>query len=90
MLKTRAFLLLLFSCLVVNAALFADDAKDDSKDSEKKNEPVVPKDSTTQGTVTIGGHAINYQALAGTILVGANNEADAAIGDVAAVVMATG
>ena len=46
----------------------------------KRNEPIVPKDSTTQGSVTVAGHAINYQAVAGTILVAATNDADAAMG----------
>jgi carboxypeptidase C (cathepsin A) len=82
LLKSRAFLFLLFSCLLLNTPLHAqDDSKDDhSKEDAKKSEPIAPKDSTTQGTVTIGGHVINYQAVAGTILVGATNDADAAIG----------
>jgi carboxypeptidase C (cathepsin A) len=50
------------------------------KDETKAAEPVFPKDSTTQGSVNIGGHTINYQAVAGTITVAASNDADAAIG----------
>ena len=49
-----------------------------AKDAAKADkEPVIPKDSTTQGTVNVGGHTIDYQAVAGTILVGATNDADA-------------
>jgi carboxypeptidase C (cathepsin A) len=56
-------------------------AKDASKDAGKADaEPVTPKDSTTQGSVSVAGHPINYQAIAGTILVAATNDADAALG----------
>ncbi len=53
--------------------------KDAGKDDTKSAEPVFPKDSTTQGSVSIGGHDINYQAVAGTILVAATNDADATL-----------
>jgi carboxypeptidase C (cathepsin A) len=75
------FLLLLFAL-----GLGAGDAQEASKDTPAKDagkadtEPVVPKDSTTQGSVTVAGHVINYQAIAGTILVAATNDADAALG----------
>ncbi len=57
-------------------------AKDTSaKDAGKADaEPTIPKDSTTQGSVSVAGHTINYQAVAGTILVAATNDADAALG----------
>ena len=45
--------------------------------------PIIPKDSTTQGSVSVAGHTINYQAVAGTILVAATNDADAALGTTA-------
>jgi carboxypeptidase C (cathepsin A) len=51
-----------------------------AKQSEKEPAPVVPKDSTTQGTLDVAGRTINYQAVAGTIQVGATEEADAALG----------
>jgi carboxypeptidase C (cathepsin A) len=73
--------LLLFSLGLGSAA--AQEAGKDApaKDAAKADaEPVIPKDSTTQGTVNVGGHAIDYQAVAGTILVGATNDADAAVG----------
>ena len=54
----------------------------DAKAEDKADEPVqiIPKDSTTQGSVSIAGHTVNYQAVAGTILVAATNDADAAMG----------
>ena len=51
-----------------------------AKDDTKSAEPVIPKDSTTQGSVSVAGHTINYQAVAGTILVAASKDADAALG----------
>src|SRR3984885_13312508 len=64
-------LLLLLAC----SPAIAQDAAKDTKDDEKEPQPIVPKDSTTQGSVTVGGHVINYQAVAGTILVSATNDA---------------
>jgi carboxypeptidase C (cathepsin A) len=74
-------LLLLFA-LGLGAGAAQEASKDTpAKDAAKADtEPVVPKDSTTQGSVTVAGHAINYQAIAGTILVAATNDADAALG----------
>jgi carboxypeptidase C (cathepsin A) len=86
LLKARASLLLLFSCLLLNGSFLVaqdatkDAAKETTKDLAKEEEPVIPKDVTSQGSVTVAGKVINYQAVAGTILVGATNEADAAIG----------
>ena len=75
------------SCLllpVVASFCFAvaqDAGKDTpAKDDAKSAEPVIPKDSTTQGSVSVAGHTINYQAVAGTILVAASKDADAALG----------
>jgi carboxypeptidase C (cathepsin A) len=41
--------------------------------------PITP-DSTTEGSVTIGGQAIAYRAIAGTITVGGTDPQDATIG----------
>ncbi len=70
----------IFAPALVAQEAAKDAAKDSAKDTAKDQEPIIPKDSTTQGTVTVGGHAINYQAVAGTILVGATDDADAAVG----------
>ncbi len=88
MLTVRSFLTRLAPCsvLLFTLALGAAAADDDSKDtgskdaSKSETTPIVPKDSTTQGSVTVAGHTINYQAVAGTILVASTNDADAALG----------
>jgi carboxypeptidase C (cathepsin A) len=41
---------------------------------------VVSADSTTEGTVTVGGQVIAYRAVAGTITVGATEQQDALLG----------
>ncbi len=85
MLKSRSFLTLVGSCLLLVLAAAAQDAKDSSakdagKDEAKDATPIIPKDSTTQGSLSVAGHTINYQAVAGTILVAASNDADANLG----------
>ncbi len=81
---------LLFLLILAPRCAAAQDAgkpnppKDAGKDDTKLAEPVFPKDSTTQGSVSVAGHAINYQAVAGTILVAASNDADAEPGFVCA------
>jgi len=42
--------------------------------------PAPERDSVTEGTVTIGGQAIEYRAVAGTLTVGGTNATDATIG----------
>jgi carboxypeptidase C (cathepsin A) len=42
--------------------------------------PVPPADSTTEGSVTVGGQAIAYRAVAGTITVAATEQQDALLG----------
>jgi carboxypeptidase C (cathepsin A) len=64
----------------------------EKKDSDKKDEKVVvkgaavtpeaelPGDSRTEGSVTVGGQAIAYTAVAGTLTVGSTDSQDAMIG----------
>ncbi len=55
----------------------------DDKKSERPTESAVPAtqaDSTTEGSVTVGGQAIAYRAVAGTLTVGATNSQDALLG----------
>jgi carboxypeptidase C (cathepsin A) len=61
----------------------------DKKDSDKKKddkakttavEAELPGDSTTEGSVTVGGQTIAYKAVAGTLTVGSTNEQDAMLG----------
>jgi carboxypeptidase C (cathepsin A) len=73
--------------LMASAALaVAEDKKDaDKKKDEKvvvKGKPEVPEaelpgDSTTEGSVTVGGQAIAYKAVAGTLTVGSTDSQDA-------------
>src|SRR5580698_4187652 len=42
--------------------------------------PPVQPDSSTEGTVTVGGQAIAYRAVAGTLTVGGTDQQDAMLG----------
>ena len=81
------------SCGVLLASAMAMGAgPQEKKDSEKKNQklvvtgtPVVepsepPADSTTDGSVTVGGQTIAYRAVAGTLTVGSSDAQDAMLG----------
>jgi carboxypeptidase C (cathepsin A) len=89
--KQRKYKVLVFAVLLVVSlsCASAQDAgkdsppKDAAKDDAKNATPIIPKDSTTQGSVNVAGHTINYQAVAGTILVAATDDADAALGTTA-------
>ena len=53
----------------------------DDKKTDKPAEPVaVQADSTTEGTVTVGGQAIAYTAVAGTLTVAGSNAQDTLLG----------
>jgi carboxypeptidase C (cathepsin A) len=88
--KHRSCLTFVVACLILQPALslsaIAQDAAKDAppKAVSKTEAPVIPRDATTLDSVTVAGHVINYQAVAGTILVGANDTADAALGTTAA------
>ncbi len=71
------------SCVSAQDAGKDNPPKDAAKEDAKTPTPIIPKDSTTQGSVSVAGHTINYQAVAGTILVAATNDADAALGTTA-------
>ncbi|MGF7178533.1 S10 family peptidase [Tunturiibacter psychrotolerans] len=82
------------SCGVLMAVAFAmAAAAQEKKDSDKKKDqklvvtgtPVVeaaepPADSTTEGSVTVGGEKIAYRAVAGTLTVGSTDSQDATLG----------
>ena len=82
------------SCGVLMAVAFAmGAAAQEKKDSDKKKDqklvvtgtPVVeaaepPADSTTDGSVTVGGEKIAYRAVAGTLTVGSSDSQDAMLG----------
>ena len=50
------------------------------KCSDKAADAPLPPDVTTQGAVTVGGQHIAYNAIAGTITVGATDAEDAQLG----------
>jgi carboxypeptidase C (cathepsin A) len=57
------------------------DAKSSDKSGDKKPaEKALPADSTTQGSVVVGGQTIAYTAIAGTITVGSTDVQDAQLG----------
>lgn len=64
--------------LVVQAGAWAEDK--DSKNDAKAVELAPAADSTTNGTVTVGGQAIAYTAIAGTLTVGSTDELDSLLG----------
>ncbi|MBB5331601.1 S10 family peptidase [Tunturiibacter gelidoferens] len=91
---SRNLLLKGASCGVLMAVAFAMGAgAQEKKDSDKKKDqklvvtgtPVVesaepPADSTTEGSVTVGGEKIAYRAVAGTLTVGSTDSQDAMLG----------
>jgi carboxypeptidase C (cathepsin A) len=72
--------------IAIPANIFAQDdssaAKSDSKaaSAEKSADKGPPAESTTQGTVDVGGQHIAYNAIAGTITVGSNDAQDGELG----------
>ena len=72
--------------LAVSSLAIAQDAKKTTTtttvavESDKKVDPSTPTDSTTEGTVTVGGKSIAYRAVAGIITVGATDSQDAKLG----------
>jgi len=79
--------------LMVAAAIPALRAQDKKNSGDKKDEKVVvagtpetpamgnpEADSVTEGSVTVGGQAIAYRAVAGTLTVGATDQQDAMLG----------
>ena len=79
-----------FACLMIAAVLSAPSfAIAQDKPEEKvivsgppaaASHPTAPADSITEGSVTVGGQAIAYKAIAGTITVGATDPQDATLG----------
>lgn len=56
------------------AVSVAQDKPEAKKDADAK--PAIAVDSTTEGTVTVGGQAIAYRAVAGTLTVGSSDYQD--------------
>jgi carboxypeptidase C (cathepsin A) len=79
----RLGLLTLAAGLVASSAAVAQENSSERGESRgpmnAAAQTVAPPDSTTQGSVTIGGQAVAYTAVAGTITVGATDEQDATL-----------
>jgi len=66
--------------LMAGALVLVAEEKKGDKPAEAATVATVQSDSTTEGTVTVGGQAIAYKAVAGTLTVGATNAQDALLG----------
>lgn len=79
----RRFAVLLGAAtLIVSVSARSQDDKAAAKPAtqEKAAEPAQPADSTTQGSIDVGGQHIAYTAIAGIITVGATDTEDAQLG----------
>jgi carboxypeptidase C (cathepsin A) len=88
MLRNRVWIGVCGAALLVSSGWAQEKKADDKKKDEKvvvKGTPAsveaeLPGDSTTDGSVTVGGQAIAYKAVAGTLTVGSTDSQDAMIG----------
>jgi carboxypeptidase C (cathepsin A) len=88
MMKNRVWTGVCVLALLVSSGWAQDKKTDDKKKDEKvvvKGTPAaaeaeLPGDSTTDGSVTVGGQAIAYRAVAGSLTVGSTDSQDAMIG----------
>ena len=75
---------LVLCCIVASACglrAAAQEKSDAKKETEAKTlNAAPPDDSATEGSVTVGGQAIAYRAVAGTLTVGSTDVQDAMIG----------
>jgi carboxypeptidase C (cathepsin A) len=80
-LLTAALFSAVLISIPVSCLALEDDAaaKPDAKAADKADK-AAPTESTTQGSVTVGGQAIAYTAIAGTLTVGSNDVQDAQLG----------
>jgi carboxypeptidase C (cathepsin A) len=75
-------MLLASAILALQFTAFADDQPSQKKDEKPPVGALAPApvDSTTEGSVTVDGQAIAYQAVAGTLTVGSTDAQDATLG----------
>ncbi|MGA3332997.1 MAG: peptidase S10 [Terracidiphilus sp.] len=84
--SSRRFAMLFAAAILVTTlSIRAQDDKAAAKSAAPENaakpaEPAPPADSTTQGSVDVGGQHIAYTAIAGAITVGSTDEQDAQLG----------
>jgi carboxypeptidase C (cathepsin A) len=76
------FASVLLATVIAALGATAQDKPDAKKDADTKSssQPAPVPDSVTDGSVTVGGQAIAYRAIAGTLTVGSNDVQDATIG----------
>ena len=77
-----SFFFIVLAALIAAQAAPAQDKPDAKKDAETKSAsmPAPAPDSDTEGSVTVGGQAIAYRAVAGTLTVGSTDVQDAMLG----------
>ena len=78
----RAAMIAAAGFTLCSAGIAQEKPKDKESGAATSNsvaQTVAPPDSTTEGTITIGGQAVAYQAVAGTITVGATEAQDATL-----------
>lgn len=77
----KYFALAVLTGALVFCAIGVAQDKDKTKDKEPAPaaQTVAPPDSSTEGSVTIGGQAVAYTAIAGTITVGSTDAQDATL-----------
>ena len=93
MLRNRVWISVCAGVLAASAVSTLGAAAQEKKDNDKKKDekvvvagtPAAPvatvePDSTTEGSVTVGGQAIAYKAVAGTLTVGSTDAQDAMLG----------
>jgi carboxypeptidase C (cathepsin A) len=93
MLRNRVWIGVCVGLLMASALSTLGAAAQEKKDNEKKKDEkvvvagtpaapvaVVEPDSTTGGSVTVGGQTIAYKAVAGTLTVGSSDAQDAMLG----------
>src|SRR5512140_131348 len=79
-LKKSAALALTASAFMFSSVVLAQDKdKGKEKDPSPPAQTVAPPDSSTEGTVSIGGEAVAYRAIAGTITVGSTEAQDSTL-----------
>src|SRR3974390_1876116 len=66
--------------MLTSVSVQADDEEKPAAKTEKAPEKPAPADATTAGVVAVGGQHIAYNAIVGTITVGANDTQDAQLG----------
>lgn len=72
--------LLAASILLLPTLARSEDETPAKPAADKSTEKAPPPDSTTQGTVIVGGQSIAYTAIAGTLTVGSTDVQDAQLG----------